>query len=141
MCEISNKLKLCSCAKNIDELPHVWELHRFVKGRKVFAVGEAMMPSYIDPKIDNLNRITLIKLVNGPNIFDKPFEFKDKDLLALSFNCSEFEMNENYLSVGSRITYGFEYKKGKWIEKEHDFFLWMEKHEELFQGKIEVEND
>lgn len=141
MCKISDKLKLCTCAEDIDEVAHTWSLYRYIKGREVLMIGEVVMPHFIDDKVDKLNKKALLELVNRPNIFDKPIELKSKDRLVLSFDCSALEGKEEAPSYESRIAYGFEYKSGVWIEKEYDFFDWKRKHEELYEGKIELGND
>lgn len=128
MCTISNKLKLCTCGtKNVYTLKNFWVLHRFVKGKNDIVVGETIMP-YFNPAVDvKLNEETLLKLLNEGNIFDFDIALKDKDLLHLAFTFDGDEEHNNY---------GFEFKKGNWINVGHDSLTWMWQHEEYKYGKI-----
>ena len=128
MCTISKKLKLCTCkTKNVYQLKNFWELHRFVKGKEEIVLGETIMP-YFNPLVDvKLNEKTILKLLNEGNIFDFEIELKDKDLLHLAFT---FEGNEEHNN------YGFEFKKAKWKNTDHDSLSWMWHHEEYKYGKI-----
>lgn len=128
MCTISDKLKLCTCkTKDVYRLKNFWVLHRFVDGKDLEVVGETIMP-YFNPLVDvKLNEKTLVKLLNGGNIFDVEMELIDQDLLHLAFT---FEGDEQHND------YGFEFKKGKWKNVGYDPLVWMWHHEEFRQGKI-----
>ena len=64
MCEVSDKLQLCSCAKvDIDNAKHYWVYYRFVKGQEIELMGLTMMPVEIDEKTDLYNRVLLKKLL------------------------------------------------------------------------------
>lgn len=128
MCEVSDKLQLCTCAKiDFDNAKHYWILHRFVKGQEVEVMGEPVMPYGIDEKIDLENRTLLEKLLKEKSVFDKPIQAKEGDLLELSFQVnSELE----------RITYGFKYVGGQWSEEEFDVFKRMSHYKEAKHGTI-----
>ena len=110
MCEVSDKLKLCTCSSDIEELDNYWVLHRFEKDRWVIIMGETMPPSEIDLKVDLKNKELLAKLINEPDVFDKTIKPKEKDRLSINFKCSEEYM-----------TYGFEFQKERWVEIGYDF--------------------
>ena len=73
------------------------------------------------------NSYTIEQLLNTGNVFDFDVAIKNKDLLTIAI---QFE------DTNDHHHYGFQYQKGKWIEKEYDPFLWLEKHEEILAGKI-----
>jgi len=127
MCEISDKLKLCTCIDKIDELEHFWVLHRFIKGQENFVIGEPMLPNFLDKKTDLKNRNLLLDLLNSGNVFDQPIIPKAKDRLELSFYDGSLEQ---------RITYGFVFKKGKWEEEGYDPLEWMWHHKPENHSKI-----
>lgn len=128
MCEVSDKLQLCTCSEvDFDHAKHYWILHRFVKGQKVEVVGEPVMPFCIDEETDVKNRTLLKTLLNEKAVFDKPLQPREADLLELSF-----QVNDEL----ERITYGYKYAGGKWEEEEYDVFEWMTHHKELKQGTI-----
>lgn len=128
MCDVSDKLQLCTCAKiDFDNAKHYWIYHRFVKGQEIEVMGEPIMPYGIDEKTDLENRALLKTLLNERAVFDKPIHPQEGDLLELSF-----QMNNEF----QRITYGFKHKDGQWEEEEYDVFGWMAHHKEARHGKI-----
>lgn len=129
MCEVSDKLQLCTCAEvDFDSAKHYWIYHRFVKGKKNFVVGQPMLPCFIDEKTDLANRDLLTRLLNENSVFDKPIQPAERDLLELSFLVGEVNK--------CRLTYGFKYYRGQWVEEEYDSLVWMWRHEEAKHGKI-----
>jgi hypothetical protein len=44
MCQPSDKIIFCTCDFNDDFPDEYWILHRFVKGRNIFVVGEPITP-------------------------------------------------------------------------------------------------
>jgi hypothetical protein len=80
MCQISNKIKFCTCeVANTDELVHYWKLLRFNSKRKFDTVGETMLPHY-DENFE-IGAQTLIKVLNKNSAFDQPIKFQSKDVL------------------------------------------------------------
>ena len=126
MCKISDKLQLCSCKTAIDNLKHYWVLYRYVNGKTESILGEPVMPAFIDPETDVLNRGLLKTLLNDGNVFDDPLYPVNKDRLLLSFG----------LSDGGFINYGFVYKKNEWQEIKYNYFDWFSEHDEIKKGKI-----
>ena len=128
MCKVSDKLQLCTCKGNIESLRHYWILHRFIEGRNIVVMGECMPPAQIDPQIDAMNENLLLLLLNEKNVFDTNINPLEKDRLEISFLVSP----ENY----ERLTYGFEYRNGKWRIELYDVFEWMSHHHDEISGKI-----
>jgi hypothetical protein len=128
MCKVSDKLKLCTCKGDAESLKHYWILHRFIEGRSMHVLGSAVMPAQIDPAIDKLNEQLLFRLLNEGNAFDAYIIPLEKDRLEISF----FVGPEPY----ERVTYGFEFKKGKWAKRTYDVFEWEMHHSAWEQGKV-----
>ena len=81
MCEVSDKLQLCTCAKiDFDNAKHYWILHRFAKGQEVEVMGEPVMPYGIDEETDLKNRALLKTLLNEKAVFDKPIHLSENHL-------------------------------------------------------------
>lgn len=128
MCEVSDKLKLCSCAAvNPRDLRHYWILHRFDKGKSTMVVGMFMLPHILSEEIEVRNKNLLLTLLNQPDTFDKNIIPRQGDLLELSFSCGDDDR---------KITYGFKYNRGKWQEEGFDPLVWMWHHDEEQYGKI-----
>jgi hypothetical protein len=126
MCNISDKLKLCTCSDVNTDHSHYWVLYRFVKGKKEMTVGEIIMPAHIEPETDTSNQNLLLTLLNTGNVFDEPVNAVNKDLLLLSFKTKK----------GDHINYGFLFRKGCWEGTKYDPFVWENKHEEIKTGEI-----
>lgn len=77
MCEVSNKLKLCMCSKvEYSSLKNYWILHRFVKGKSVWIIGDPVMPLILRQEVNLRNKTLLIGLLNDSNVFDFPYRPK-----------------------------------------------------------------
>ena len=127
MCEVSDKLKLCSCFKvAFGKARHYWILHRFIKDKFEIVIGLPMLPHFLSVDVDTKNKKLLLSLLNQPDTFDSDITPREGDLLELSFLCGEKEQ---------RITYGFKYKRGKWHEEQFDPLHWMWHHEQELYGK------
>lgn len=130
MCEVSDKLKLCTCNSDISKLKYYWVFYRYVGGRLDYMIGDPIMPAQIDPETDLLNRTTLEHLLNDGNVFDFDLEPKAKDRLLIAFNIAKGKQDESWLF------YGFEYKRRKWTSCEYDSFDWENQLDEEQFGKI-----
>ena len=130
MCEVSDKLKLCTCNTDIGKLKNWWAFYRFEKGKNDFLIGEPMMPSTIPAEIDSLNRDLLTRLLNDGNVFDFDLKPKSKDCLLLTFRVPK-KRHESGI-----IQYGYVYKNRKWVEIDFKPFSWEEHHNEEITGKI-----
>ena len=131
MCEISDKIKFCTCSSDVENLKHYWVLHR--KSAKLdemqFCVGTYMLPNEKAMAFLEINTTTLENRLNEEDAFDVDLELKNKDILEVVINNS----SKNY---EDRITYAFEYKKGKWKSIEYDFFELKNEFEETDSGKM-----
>lgn len=103
MCEISDKLKLCTCkASDVSLLKHYWRLSRPFNDDSV-TLGEIIPPADIGAHTEQLNKGTLARLLNSGHCFDVKMDMQEGDVLILYFSCRD-----------SYLAYGFEYKKSKW---------------------------
>jgi hypothetical protein len=86
MCQVSDKLKLCSCkAKEAQSLKHYWILNRPVD-RGYFTLGPIVAPADIG-KLNELNNInSLRKQLNNGNCFDVNLVHQENDVLELHFH-------------------------------------------------------
>ena len=128
MCKVSNKLKLCTCTKPLENLKHYWIFHRFIKGKNEFVIGEPIMPEYFLFTNHPDNESIIEELLNNKNLFDVDIIPKNNDRLELSLTCKD--------PIVRLMTFGFEYKSSKWKTIEYDCFGWMQKHEDVKHGKI-----
>jgi hypothetical protein len=128
MCQVSNKLKLCTCTSDFDKLKHYWIFYKFIKEKNDILIGQSLFPEYFILRNHPDNEVILEKLLNEGNAFDIANVPNSKDRLELSFTCNDYSEN--------RMTYGFEYIKDKWVAKKFDYFEWMSNHTEKSFGKI-----
>ena len=131
MCEISDKIKFCTCSSDVETLKHYWVLHRKSANldEMQFCVGTYMMPNEKAMAFLEINTTTLEKRLNESDAFDVHLELKNKDILEVVIN----NKSRNY---EDQITYTFEYNKGKWKSIEYDFFELMNEYEETDSGKM-----
>ncbi len=130
MCLVSDKIKFCTCkSPSPDKLNNYWLLHRFVKGKDLFAMGTPMMPNYLTDPNFIVNNSTLVNRLNEPDAFDFPTAFKPKDQLVIVLN----NLAKDY---HKRLTYCFKFKNGRWVSEEYDVFELMNRYEEHAFGKM-----
>ena len=131
MCEISDKIKFCTCSSDVENLKHYWVLHRKSANSDdmQICVGMYMMPNEKAQEFLKINSTTLVNRLNDSDAFDVDLELKNKDILEVVIN----NRSENY---EDRVTYAFEYNKGKWKSTDYDPFFLMNKYEEEFSGKM-----
>lgn len=128
MCNVSDNIKLCTCATAIEKLRHYWIFHRFNKDQDDFVIGQPILPIDFDPKDFKSNQESILRQLNEGTIFDSELFPKNKDRLQLSFSCGLIEKQI--------IDYGFEFRNQEWHIKEFDSLEWMHKHSEENFGKI-----
>ena len=129
MCKVSDKIKLCTCGVNsVSKLKHYWILHRYNKAKNDIIIGDFMLPYMLDEKMLINNKAMLLKQLNEADAFDVELSPKNKDRLQLTFTCPG--------SKNQQITYGYSYKKGKWIEEDFDPLEWCWHHDEQKFGII-----
>lgn len=129
MCEVSGKLKLCTCnATSVEKLKHYWILYRYNREKNNIIIGDFILPYMLDEEMVIKNKAVLLKRLNEEDAFDIDIFPKNKDRLQLTFTCSAFS--------NQQITYGYSYKNGKWIEKDFDPLEWQWHHDEEISGAI-----
>jgi hypothetical protein len=130
MCEISDKIKFCSCSvPSIESLKHYWVFHKIVKGKFLYIIGEPVWPHFLNKEIEKCNKAILLKRVNEIDAFDIQLNPKSKDRFQISIHC------EN--PIDHYIHYGFVFKQNRWVEYSYDAMKWMWRHEEENFGNIE----
>ncbi len=129
MCIISKEVKFCTCTKlNKEELDHYWELCRPLKHKPTFLVGEmASTESWDLFNRDGIESI-LLKQLNNPLAFDKPYEFKEEDLFTICIN--------NLSSSPERMVFSFVFEEGAWVI-DPKYFVPPYKSKMLAEGKVE----
>ena len=87
MCNISNKIKLCSCTnRSVNKLDHYWILHRFNEAKDIIIIGEPIMPYEMPNPNYGINAATLTTRLNDNDAFDIAIKFEEKDQLEIFFN-------------------------------------------------------
>ncbi|RZJ34740.1 MAG: hypothetical protein EOO51_08410 [Flavobacterium sp.] len=131
MCELSDKIKFCTCAaKSTDSLRHYWILHRFNANKEEFTLG---MPNFPDEELylfdHQANKTKLATRLNEPDAFDFDADFRSKDRFEIVLNNDSFD--------DQRVTYYFDYSKGKWrIDNADCYFDTVNNFDEIRFGKI-----
>ncbi len=131
MCEISDKLKLCTCNKGVSKLKYTWEYYRYVGNKGFYIEGEIMMPVDLEPELEAHNRELLTRLLNDGNVFDFEVTPKFRDRLVLHFDLSHEKEDEKFL------VYEFLFVKGHWKFSEAGPFFIEENMKQIAHGKIE----
>ena len=129
MCNISNKIKFCSClASTPDKLRHYWIVHRFNKNLDEFHIGQPQFPDELFVTDYDLNKEILLNRLNESDAFDFKIHFNAKDKLEISINHAQDD--------SQKATYCFKFSKGKWRHAEYDVFELMNHYDELKFGKL-----
>lgn len=119
MCQVSDKIKLCSCkTKNVEQLKNYWTLNR--TGQIIeFVVGEIFLPADIDKEINKLNKKTILSLLNKGEIFDIEMQHQENDILELHFSLPEY-FGDFSLMERNYLCYCFKFKDSKWRVAAYD---------------------
>jgi len=136
MCQVSEKIKLCTCkTKNVEQLKHYWRIKR--RSKKAYSiVGEISMPADIGEENDKLNKDNILNQLNTSNIFDIEMQHKHNDVLELifSFKADREKFLNFQPNVGDYLAYAFKFKNGEW--KKYDYKNWVVGSDEVHKGKI-----
>ncbi len=119
MCQVSDKIKLCSCkTKDVEQLKNYWTLTR--TGQTIeLIVGEIFLPADIDKEINKLNKKTILSVLNTGEIFDIEMQHQENDILELHFSLPEdFEIIDSMQS--NYLCYCFRFKDSKWRAAAYD---------------------
>lgn len=129
MCQVSDKIKFCTCANGpVENLKHYWLLYRYNKDKNDNCMGMPMMPTSMSDLSFEENQATLLSRLNEPDAFDIPLTVKARDIIEIVIN--------NKSATQEPFTYSFQFKKGKWIAEETDPFEIMNHFDEEHSGKI-----
>lgn len=129
MCQISDKIKFCTCAaSSVNQLKHYWIWYSFNKHKNEMILGEMILPMDFIEVNYKKNQETLLDRLNHQEAFDKPLNFKNKDILEIGIN--------NNAKDKEVIYYTFEFKKGDWQITYYDPFYIANNFDEKEFGKI-----
>jgi hypothetical protein len=113
---------------NKEELDHYWELCRPLKHKPTFWVGEmASTESWDLFNKDGIESI-LLKQLNNPLAFDKPYQFREEDKFTICIN--------NLSSRPERMVFSFVFEEGAWVIDPR-YFVPPYKSKKLAEGKVE----
>lgn len=133
MCELSRKLKLCTCAAaSVSELRNYWILHRFDKTKDFIVAGSIVLYDEPSKSVQAHNKALLLERLQEADAFDVDLRPRERDRLQLTFTCSE---------PGGRVNtlyYGYEYKSGRWTEEEYDELSWETNHDQTRFGEVQL---
>ncbi len=123
MCQVSDKIKLCSCkTKDVTELKHYWVL-MCPENKEGEMLGTIIPPADIGEQLEKLNIHTLRTQLNNGNCFDVELLHQEKDILELHFTCTPQPKTESmFQDYSNYLVYAFVYKKGKWRKTNYDHF-------------------
>ena len=130
MCIVSDKIKFCTCVTgSYEDLPHYWLLYRFNKRKDLQCMGATKLLDLTQGNY-TLNAQTIGNRLNEADAFDKVIDFKPNDQLEIVINNLSEDESE-------RITFCYRFKKGKWVDEEHDVFELMSRYDEFAFGNLE----
>ncbi|RZJ36560.1 MAG: hypothetical protein EOO51_00125 [Flavobacterium sp.] len=126
MCTITDNLKFCTCQISDDTTTgNIWRLYRFNKKKNLQCMGEPQIPpQWLEPDYE-ANQQKIAARLNGPDAFDVPIEFKEKDI---------FEMWVT--GETDAIVYSFRFLKNKWQAHESRPFELMSRYDEIREGEV-----
>jgi hypothetical protein len=128
MCQVSEKIKFCSCATtNPINLKNYWIWHQYNKDKNVMIVGNVFLPDYKSDKNKKYNKKTILKRLSEADAFDRVADFKNKDVLEIVLNNNQ---------SNNSITYCFQFKNGGWRNKKYSPFELESEYDEKEKGKI-----
>lgn len=136
MCQVSDKIKLCSCkTKNVEQLKHYWIIKRRNKDTS-FIVGEIMMPAEIGEENHKINQDIILNQLNAGDIFDIEIHPNNNDILELhfTFKADGYRANNLQSDFDDYLAYAFKYKNGQWKKATYD--NWIVNFDEIHKGKI-----
>ncbi|OYU84105.1 MAG: hypothetical protein CFE24_08185 [Flavobacterium sp. BFFFF2] len=111
MCQVSDKLQLCSCeTKDATRLKHYWVLKR-PNGENNDMLGLAILPAHIGKQADKLNEDIISQMLNDGNCFDVELKHQENDILALHFTFTpDPEKSSHFPLHGDYLAYAFTLK-------------------------------
>ena len=128
MCQVSDKIQLCTCAGNADKLTHWWTFYRYSRSKDEMIIGQVMLPFYSDPETEKFNQKVLTRVLNDGTAFDVDLHPVDRDRLVISVRLKK----DTYTTAD----YGFEYRDGRWKPESFDPLEWEWHHNIEKTGKL-----
>lgn len=125
MCEVSEKIKFCTC-KNVDveSLKHFWVLYRFEKDSEKDIMGEPVLPTlYRDANVF-WNQAVLEERLNENDAFDFEVKFRNRDKFVVHLSCGRED-----------FTYSFIFRNSRWKISDEDPFDIINNYREIMAGK------
>jgi hypothetical protein len=134
MCEISDQLRLCTCAiTELETLKDYWVLYRPDGGNNVL-VGMTKLPANFYITQNESNEKKLLHLLNEGNCFDVDLNQQEGDVLELHLAC--MPENADELNTLPYLAYTFKWENRKWGKTEYDSFY--NNLDEIGKGKIDI---
>ena len=111
MCEVSDKLKLCSCkTEDVEKLKHYWILQRPFQG-DISVVGTIMAPADCGTLLEEINPDRIETQLNENSCFDADINYKENDILYLYFTCNKPSLE--IPDPSGYLAYAFQFKNSK----------------------------
>jgi hypothetical protein len=132
MCEVSDKIKFCTCVDDdiyIEELNHYWVLHRYSKDINLNVMGSPVLPDHLNPMFE-INAEIVVNTLNTPEAFDKNIELKRGDRLEVALCNNSNDHND-------MLYYNFKYTGKIWKSIKSDCFDLMSRFDEVSKGEIQ----
>lgn len=127
MCKLDDKLKFCTCrARSAAALAHAWIFHRFDAKKDCRVIGRVAIPPRLAKEVEQHNRALLLSRINEADAFDVDLAPREGDRLQLNFQFSDTQW----------AVYGYEYRKGRWVEQPFNSLEWQWHHEEEAFGVV-----
>ncbi len=122
MCELTRKLRLCTCGEIIDADSN-WTIKKFTgQDWMDIETGRCLLPDY--SKKELLNAQSIQDQLNSSNCFDFDYTPDDKDVLNIKLKYKNYTLK-----------YEFEYQSTKWVFV-NSISDHLNKDLEIFKGKL-----
>ncbi|MET7028702.1 hypothetical protein [Sediminicola luteus] len=108
MCKISDEIKLCACATNIESLNNMWVLKNYLDPPKII-FGEFYPSHFLQNEQEILNRQLFLAKLNSKNLFDFEYTPIDNDQLEISICVDE--------GSGEFLHFTFYFYEQKWSDR------------------------
>lgn len=107
MCEISEKLKLCTC-NSVDNILNYWIYYKNESRNNETIIGEVVAPYNFQKESAIQTSSQLIKMLNQQNCFDFEINHFENDQLLIQIEIKQGVIKKYY----------FKYKLGRWHSME-----------------------
>ena len=130
MCKVSDQIKFCSCASNIDieEMDNYWVLHRRNPNKNDLVIGSVISLTGLDERNFKINHKILEKRINESDAFDIPLALQTGDTLHIHLTTPQTD-------ITLEDDYAFLYKK-KWRRCNYDIWSLLGMYDILKQGLV-----